>query len=330
MFQIQHLQKVGAQSVLLDIEALTVPAGEIAAVMGLAGSGMDVLLDLLTGRTHPTAGTVRVVGVDPCADHATFSRAVGVLFAEDSLYPRRTAHGNLDFFRRLRNLPKTVVPEVLARVGLADCANTRLGDLPSGLQRRLAFGSAILHQPQALLLVAPFARCDEASVALLKRLIREEAAHGAAILILAGDAAHLEAFCDAIYNLNQGRLSAACPPEPVISPALPFKIPVKLEEKIVLVNPGDILFAVAQEGRTYLHLLSGPLPAQFTLAELEERLRRSGFFRAHRAYLVNLQHVKEVIPYTRNAYTLILDDAAATRIPLSKASAAELRELLGI
>ena len=330
MFEIHHLQKIGAQSTLLDIEALTVPPGEIAAVVGLVGSGTDVFLDLLTGRIHPTAGTVRIAGVDPTADHAAFSRAVGVLFAEDSLYLRRTVQGNLDFFRRLRNLPKTRVPEVLARVGLSDCANTRLAALPSGLQRRLAFGSAILHQPQALLLVAPFSRCDESSITLLRRLIREEAVRGAAILILAEDLAHLEALCDAMYNLNQGRLSEAYPPGPALSPSLPFKIPVKLEDKIVLVNPGDILFAVAQESRTYLHLLSGPLPAQFTLTELEERLRPSGFFRAHRAYLVNLQHVKEVIPYTRNAYTLILDDAASTKIPLSKASAAELRELLGL
>ena len=64
------------------------------------------------------------------------------------------------------------------------------------------------------------------------------------------------------------------------------------------------------------------------MSELETRLARSGFFRAHRSYLVNLQHVKEVIPYTRNAYTLILDDADGTEIPLSKAAAADLRELL--
>ncbi|MBN2392497.1 MAG: LytTR family transcriptional regulator DNA-binding domain-containing protein, partial [Anaerolineae bacterium] len=53
------------------------------------------------------------------------------------------------------------------------------------------------------------------------------------------------------------------------------------------------------------------------------------FFRAHRSYLVNLQHVKEVIPYTRNSFSLILNNEAETEIPLSKSAAAELRELLG-
>jgi ABC-2 type transport system ATP-binding protein len=58
-------------------------------------------------------------------------------------------------------------------------------------------------------------------------------------------------------------------------------------------------------------------------------LARSGFFRAHRSYLVNLQHVKEVIPYTRNSFSLRLDDPQNTEIPLSKSAAGELRELLG-
>jgi ABC-2 type transport system ATP-binding protein len=95
------------------------------------------------------------------------------------------------------------------------------------------------------------------------------------------------------------------------------------------VNPTDILYADVEGGRAFLQTAEGRLPTQFTLSELDQRLGRSGFFRAHRGYLVNLQHVKEVIPYTRNSFSLRLDDAAGTKIPLSKSAAAELRELLG-
>jgi ABC-2 type transport system ATP-binding protein len=62
---------------------------------------------------------------------------------------------------------------------------------------------------------------------------------------------------------------------------------------------------------------------------MEERLSRSGFFRAHRGYLVNLQHVKEVIPFTRNSFSLRLNDPDNTEIPLSKSAASELSDLLG-
>jgi ABC-2 type transport system ATP-binding protein len=78
-----------------------------------------------------------------------------------------------------------------------------------------------------------------------------------------------------------------------------------------------------------LHTNQDQVPTHLTLAELEQRLARSGFFRAHRGYLVNLQRVKAVVPYTRDSFTLLLDDAAKTEIPLSKGSARELRELLG-
>ena len=102
-----------------------------------------------------------------------------------------------------------------------------------------------------------------------------------------------------------------------------------MQDKVILVNPSDILYAEAEGGRACLQTAEGRMPTQFTLSELEERLARSGFFRAHRSYLVNLQHVKEVIPYTRNSFSMRLNDPEATVIPLSKTAAGELRDLLG-
>jgi ABC-2 type transport system ATP-binding protein len=109
-----------------------------------------------------------------------------------------------------------------------------------------------------------------------------------------------------------------------------LKIPVKNEGSVALVNPSDVLFATAEEGKATIQTVHDEaLSTQFTLSELEARLVQRGFFRAHRSYLVNLQHVTEVIPFTRDSYSLRLDDAQGTLIPLSKTAAGELRELLG-
>ncbi len=332
MIELEGLQKVIDQNLAVDIKALTVAAGEIAALVGPVGSGKAELLKLLIGQSRPTVGTVRLAGVDPLLDKKQFSRQVGVLFSEDGLYKRQSPRANLIFHCRLRRLPRSRAAEVLAQVGLADHAHAKLEKLPSGLARRLAFGRAILHHPRVLLLMEPFARCDEASISLLSSLTRQLAEDGVALLILADDDANLAALCDTIYVLNQGRIVESYKPEEEERGAeLPFKIPARLEGKVavVLVNPADILYADAEGGRAFLQTAEGRLPTQFTLTELEERLSRSGFFRAHRGYLVNLQHVKEVIPYTRNSFSLRLDDAARTEIPLSKAAARELRELLG-
>jgi ABC-2 type transport system ATP-binding protein len=180
-----------------------------------------------------------------------------------------------------------------------------------------------------LLLYDPFARCDESTISLLSSLIRQLAGEGAACLILADDATHLDSFCDTIYSLNNGRLGEAFQPGEAGEASAPFKIPARLEDKVRLVNPVEVLYVEAEGGHAYLQTGEARLPTQFTLSELEERLARSGFFRAHRSYLVNLQHVREVIPYTRNSFSLRLDDPENTEIPLSKSAASELRDLLG-
>lgn len=329
MIEIKNLQKVVGQRAVLDIEALSVNAGEIAAAIGPAGSGKTTLLSLLIGQSRPTAGKVLVAGLDPIHQREQLSQRMGVVFAENAFYERLNTQANLEFHCRLRGLPASRINEVLAQVGLADHASTPANHLPDGLARRLAFGCAILHRPVVLLLVEPFANCDTASTNLLTDLIRQLSEDGAAVLIFAAEGASLTGLCQSIYELADGRLSRATLPEAEKQAELPFKIPVRLEDKVALLNPADILYASTEDEKTYLYTAEGPLPSHLTLAELEQRLARSGFFRAHRGYLVNLQRVKAIIPYTRDSFTLTLDDPAKTQIPLSKAAARELRELLG-
>lgn len=327
--QLTDLQKVHENDTVINIENLVVPAGQIAALIGPIDSGKEILFELLTGQSRPTMGAVRLAGFDPVADKEDFSRHVGVLFAEDNLYQRFSALDNLKFYCRLRRLPISRAEDVLALVGLADHAKKKVEQLPPNLVRRLAFGRAILNHPEILLLFEPYEKCDENSVSLLSKLIRQLANEGVAVLVLAAEPSILSSVCDMIYRLDQGRIVEAYNPQEQPEPALPFMIPAKLEGRVALVDPVDILYVEAQQDRAYLQTAEDLLPTQFTMTELEQRLSRSGFFRAHRGYLVNLQHVKEVIPYTRDSFSLKLKDINGTEIPLSKSAARELRELLG-
>jgi ABC-2 type transport system ATP-binding protein len=327
---IKNLQKVSGARRVLEIDALSVLTGQIVAVVGPVGSGKGELLALLTGQSQPTAGEVSVCGLEPSRHRRAISEQVGVMFREPGLYERQSARANLVFHTNLRGLPAQRADEVLAEVGLLDQANTPAGKLPLNLARRLAYGRAILHQPRALLLMEPFAGCDAASCELLSKSMRQQTATGSAVLILAREGAGLAGLCDDIYTLDQGRMSRVEVPREENRDRLPFKIPARSEGQVVLINPADLLYASADEDQTRLHTLQGQnISSHLTMSELEERLCRNGFFRAHRGYLVNLQRVNAIIPYTRDSYTLILDDAAKTEIPLSKNAAKELRELLG-
>jgi len=329
MIELRGLQKVIGQVTAIDIPDYRVEAGEVAAIIGPAGSGKSVLLDLLVGRIGPTAGSIRVAGLEPQADTEAVAAQVGVLFRDDGLYANLSPLDNLRFHCRLRGVPLPRAEDVLHQVGLADQAKTKLGRLPSGLARRLAFGRILLHVPRILLLMEPFARCDGPSITVMTGLVRAHAEAGGAALILADDAANLAGVCDSVRLLQHGCLTDAETVLPEQGTAQAFKIPVRLEGSVALLNPAEILYAEAQEGRAFLRTADGRLATQFTLNDLEQRLVRSGFFRAHRGYLVNLQHVKEVIPFTHNSFSLRLDDVDGTLIPLSKSAAAELRELLG-
>ncbi|MFZ6026402.1 MAG: LytTR family transcriptional regulator DNA-binding domain-containing protein [Chloroflexota bacterium] len=328
--EISRLQKLSDTRNVLDIEHWTVQAGQAVAIVGPVGSGKGELLSLLVGLALPTTGEVRVCGLDPYRERQRISQSIGVVFREAGLYERQSARENLVFQCGLRGLPARRADEVLAEVGLADQSKTPAGKLPPNLARRLAYGRALLHNPRVLFLMEPFAGCDTVSCELLSASIRRQVAHGHAALILTREGGGLANLCGEVWALDRGCLNRVEMPQDGNRTSLPFRIPARQEGQVVLVNPADLLYAVADEDQTRLHTLQGlEIPSHLNMSELEARLGRNGFFRAHRSYLVNLQRVYSIIPYTRDSYTLILDDAARTEIPLSKNAAKELRDLLG-
>ena len=138
-------------------------------------------------------------------------------------------------------------------------------------------------------------------------------------------AVHTEAVEDPDGDIENSSISTES-----ILPVRFEKIPTKVNEKIVLFDPPEIDYIESNEGQSFLHIKGESFPSVSTLNELEARLLPFGFFRCHRSYIVNLQKVREVITWTRNSYSLVLDDAEKSTIPLSKTKMVELKELLGL
>ncbi|MDK8181474.1 LytTR family transcriptional regulator DNA-binding domain-containing protein [Paenibacillus sp. UMB4589-SE434] len=115
-----------------------------------------------------------------------------------------------------------------------------------------------------------------------------------------------------------------------IPPIMLDKIPARIQDKIVLIDPLEINFVESQDGLSHLHIQHETYPSSMTLLQLEQKLKAFGFFRCHRSYLVNLQRVREVIIWSRNSYSLVLDDEQKSKIPLSKSKYEEMKLILGI
>jgi ABC-2 type transport system ATP-binding protein len=333
MLQVSHLSKVIEGRTALFIEQLEVNAGEVVAIVGPVGSGKTLLIRLLAGIETPSSGSVLLGGQEVHQTPAVRAR-MGVLFEEDLLYERLSAQANLEMFCGMHHLPNSRASELLAQVGLGDQTKKSANKLSPAAQRRLAFARALLWRPLLLLLDQPTLRTDLDTQAVFARMLTQAAAEGAAVLMTDEDLAWAGKICTRVLELEHGRIALHHQPEGERSPAtpehhVPFKIPARKDDRIVLYDPGDLLYATSRDGKTLLHTASEEVTSNLTLQELEERLTGRGFFRAHRAYLVNLQHIKSVIQFTRNSYTLQLDDKQETMIPLSKQSEKELQELLG-
>lgn len=107
----------------------------------------------------------------------------------------------------------------------------------------------------------------------------------------------------------------------------PAVLPIRCADEIRLVPTNDIWYCTRTRKATMVVASVGEFKVSKTLDVLEVRLAPYGFFRAHRAYLVNLQHVRSIMVWSRNAYTLMLH--CNREIPLSKHRIGALREILG-
>lgn len=105
------------------------------------------------------------------------------------------------------------------------------------------------------------------------------------------------------------------------------RLPVRVNGEIKLLPVADVLYCYADGNRTVVVTPQGELSSHAGLRRMAERLEPWGFFRCHRAYLVNLGYVRSVVPWTRNAYSLVLD--GKREVPLSKHRVAALRRVLG-
>ncbi|WP_232695423.1 LytR/AlgR family response regulator transcription factor [Brevibacillus daliensis] len=101
------------------------------------------------------------------------------------------------------------------------------------------------------------------------------------------------------------------------------KLLVEENQRMYVIDPQTILFAVREERAVQIHTVSKTYSSKMTLQQLEEKLHDYAFFRIHRSYLVNLHHVLEVIPWFNGTYNLVMKNQQRAQIPVSRASAKE-------
>ena len=197
----------------LDLE---VRAGEIHALVGLNGAGKTTLMRLLLGMLRPDAGSALVLGVEAATATAEQWRRVGHLIETPFAYPELTVRRNLAAAGLLHGLNRDrldgAVARGLERLGLQRWTDRPARQLSLGNRQRLGLASALVHDPDVLVLDEPANALDPAGVVLVRELLVEGRDQGRAVLVSSHHLDQLARVADRITVLHRGRVVGTIDP----------------------------------------------------------------------------------------------------------------------
>jgi putative ABC transport system ATP-binding protein len=213
--ELKNVSKRYGRQTVLDGASLTVERGQFVAVMGRSGSGKSTLLRLVGGLESADAGVVRVDDIDLTSltetERARRRRhGLGFVFQSFNLIPTLTVAENVDLPLALNDVApekmRRLRSELLAELGLADCADRFPEDISGGEQQRVAIARAVVHEPKLVLADEPTGNLDAETAQHVLELLRRTCRERNATLIVASHSADLAAQASRVVTIRGGRI----------------------------------------------------------------------------------------------------------------------------
>jgi len=191
---------------------LSVRSGEIYGFLGPNGAGKSTTVLMLTTLLPPTAGSARVAGLDVVRQGAEVRRAIGASLQESALDPFLTGREHMRLQSALHGLGKAEREargdELLARVGLTDAADRKVGGYSGGMKRRLDLALALVHRPRLLFLDEPTTGLDVQSRTALWDEVRRLAGDGVTVFLTTQYLEEADVLADRVGIIDHGRIVA--------------------------------------------------------------------------------------------------------------------------
>jgi ABC-2 type transport system ATP-binding protein len=179
--------------------------GQVLALLGPNGAGKTTTVETLEGYRAPTAGAVRVLGLDPRRDHATLMPRIGVMLQAGGVYPGIRPVEVLRLFAAFFDRPEDP-DELLERVGLRAVARRPWRRLSGGEQQRLSLALALIGRPAVAFLDEPTAGIDVAGRRVVREVIRNLRASGVCVVLTTHELEDAERLADDVVIIDHGRL----------------------------------------------------------------------------------------------------------------------------
>jgi len=203
---IEGVTKRFAEKVAVDNLDLVVPTGSICGFLGPNGAGKTTTIRMVMSIFHPDQGNISVLGKSSAAES---KRRIGYLPEERGVYRTMKVGEFLTFMGKLKGVHPSglskKIDDWLERVALPGVRKKRCEELSKGMQQKVQFLAAIIHDPELIILDEPFSGLDPMNALLLRTLMDELHAEGRTIIFSTHVLSSAEQVCDRIFMINKGR-----------------------------------------------------------------------------------------------------------------------------
>src|SRR6187549_704500 len=208
MITVESLTKTYGGFRAVDDVSFTAGAGRVTGFLGPNGAGKSTTMRIMVGLTPPDTGSATILG-RRYADLPNPGREVGVLLDASAQHAGRTGREILTITQRTMGLPKRRVEEMLARVSLTDDeAGRRVRNYSLGMRQRLGIATALIGEPEVLILDEPANGLDPAGIRWMRDLLRSYADQGGTVLLSSHLLHEIEVIADDLVVIGNGRIVA--------------------------------------------------------------------------------------------------------------------------
>lgn len=180
--------------------------GESFGLLGPSGAGKSTTQNILTGLLQLKTGEVRVAGYDMRHPKRELFNKLGVSFEQSNVYGKLTALENLEFYRKLFDVPTLDPMELLTLVGLEQVASKKASTFSKGMKHRLTFVRSMLNQPILWFLDEPTTGLDPAIASVIKDIVKEKKERGTTIFLTTHNMFLADELCDRVGFIVDGEL----------------------------------------------------------------------------------------------------------------------------
>ena len=205
-----HLTKRYGDKLAVDDLTIRVEPGRVTGFLGPNGAGKSTTMRLIMGLDHPTSGSAVVNGL-PYSHLKSPLHEVGALLDAKAANPGRSARNHLRIMAATQGIPAKRADELLEMTGLTSVANKSVGTFSLGMGQRLGIATALLGDPQTLILDEPVNGLDTEGILWVRNLVKQQAADGKTVFLSSHLMSEMEMVADHLVILGRGRLLAEKP-----------------------------------------------------------------------------------------------------------------------